>query len=313
MKREERMNLQRRYFHWVVALAVTAATPAFGQTTVPTIGSANSGTEGGASIPDISGKWLHPSIPGFEPLSSGPTSVVNRSRRNGTGNINQLVGDYTNPILKPKAAEVVKRHGEIMLTGAGYPDPRNQCTPQGVPYVFSSGGMQLLQQPDKVTILYDYDHQVRHIRMNQPHPSHVIPSWYGDSVGHYEGDTLVIDTVGFKVGPVSMVDRFGTPHTDALHVIERYRLLDYEAAKEGMERDARENQVALGTRDTSNRGKYLQLRFTVEDEGAFTAPWSATITYGLPLIEWPEHVCAENTQWFPGQEAAIPTADKPDF
>src|SRR5260370_27699897 len=126
--------------------------------------------------------------------------------------------------------------------------------------------MQLLQQPAKVPILYDYDHQVRHIPKNQPPPSHVTPSWYGDSVGHYEGDTLVIDTVGFKVGPVSMVDRFGTPHTEALHVVERYRLLDYEVAKEGMERDARENQVALGTRGTGNRGTYLQLPFTAEDK-----------------------------------------------
>jgi hypothetical protein len=173
--------------------------------------------------------------------------------------------------------------------------------------------MELLQRPDKVTILYDYNHQVRHVRMYQSHPAQVTPSWYGDSVGHYEGDTLVIDTVGFKVGPFSMVDRFGTPHTTALHVVERYRLLDYEAAKEGLERDARENQVALGTRDTSNRGKYLQLLFTVDDGGAFTMPWSATITYGRPLIEWWEHVCAENTQWFPGTEAAFPRAEKPDF
>ena len=92
---------------------------------------------------------------------------------------------------------------------------------------------RLLQQPDKITILYDYDHQVRHVRMNQSHPAHVTPSWYGDSVGHYEGDTLVIDTVGIKVGPFAMVDWYGTPHTEALHVVERYRLLDYEAAKEG--------------------------------------------------------------------------------
>jgi hypothetical protein len=173
--------------------------------------------------------------------------------------------------------------------------------------------MQLLQQPDNITILYDYDHQVRHVRMRQSHSARVTPSWYGDSIGHYEGDTLVIDTVGFKVGPFSMVDRFGTPHTPALHVVERYRLIDYEAAKEGMGRDAKENQVALGTRDTNKQGKYLQLRFTVEDEGAFTMPWTATITYGRPLIEWPEHVCAENTQWFPGNEAALPRADKPDF
>jgi|HubBroStandDraft_6_1064221.scaffolds.fasta_scaffold117422_2 hypothetical protein len=306
------MNVQRDFL-LVATLAAATAAPVFGQSVAPTVGAANSGKESTASIPEISGRWIHPSIPGFEPLSSGPTSVVNRSRRNGTGNINQLVGDYTNPILKPGAAEVLKKHGEIMLSGTGYPDPRNQCTPQGVPYVFSSGGMQLLQQPDKITILYDYDHQVRRIRMNQAHPSRVTPSWYGDSVGHYEGDALIIDTVGFKVGPVSMIDRFGTPHTQALHVVERYRLIDYEAAREGMERDARENQVARGTRDESNRGKYLQLQFTAEDEGAFTMPWSATITYGLPLVEWAEHVCAENTHWFPGTEAAIPRADKPDF
>jgi hypothetical protein len=305
------MDLQWRNFS-LVLLAAVVATPVFGQSVAPTIGSV-SGKESGASIPEISGKWLHPSIPGFEPLSSGPTSVVNRSRRNGTGNINQLVGDYTNPILKPQAAEVLKRHGEIMLSGEGFPDPRNQCWPGGVPYVFTSGGMQLLQQPDRITILYDYDHQVRHVRLNQSHPAQVTPSWYGDSIGHYEGDTLVIDTVGFKVGPFAMVDRFGTPHTPALHVVERYRLLDYEAAKEGMERDAKENQVALGTRDTNDRGKYLQLQFTVEDKDAFTMPWSATITYGRPLVEWVEHVCAENTQWFPGTEAAIPRADKPDF
>ena len=307
------MNIRRRGWLLFVTLVSAAATPAFGEVVVP-----NNGKKSAAAIPDISGVWIHPSIPGFEPLSSGPTSVVNKSRlqtgpQAGTGNINQLVGDYTNPILKPEAAEVLKKHGEIMLSGVGYPDPRNQCWPAGVPYVFTSGGMQLLQQPGKITILYDYDHQVRHVRMYQSHPSKLTPSWYGDSVGHYEGDTLVIDTVGFRVGPVSMVDRFGTPHSAALHVVERYRLLDYEAAKEGMERDARENQIALGVRDTSSGGKYLQLQFTVEDDAVFTMPWTATITYGLPLVEWIEFVCAENTQWFPGQEAVIPRADKPDF
>src|SRR5260370_2678579 len=184
------MNVQRDFF-WVVTRAAAAtAPPVFGQSAAPPVGSANSGKESGASIPDISGKWLHPSIPGFEPLPSGPTSVVNLSRRNGTGNINQLVGDYTNPILKPEAAAVVKRHGEIMLAGAGYPDPRNQSTPQVVPYVFTSGGMQLLQQPDRITILYDYDHQVRHIRMNHPHPSRVTPSWHGHSPTHNDAATL---------------------------------------------------------------------------------------------------------------------------
>ena len=102
--------------------------------------------------------------------------------------------------------------------------------------------MQMLQQPDKITILYCNDHEVRHVRMNEPHPAQVTPSWYGDSVGHYEGDTLVIDTVGVKTDrPFAMVDLYGTPYTQALHVVERYRLLDYEAAKEGLERAAKEN------------------------------------------------------------------------
>jgi CheY-like chemotaxis protein len=66
--------------------------------------------------------------------------------------------------------------------------------------------VQLLQRPDSITMLYDEDHEVRRVRMNQPHPAQVTPSWYGDSVGHYESDTLVIDTVGFKIGPFSAVD-----------------------------------------------------------------------------------------------------------
>jgi hypothetical protein len=89
--------------------------------------------------------------------------------------------------------------------------------------------VQLLQRPDSITMLYDEDHEVRRVRMNQPHPAQVTPSWYGDSVGHYESDTLVIDTVGFKIGPFSAVDQYATPFTQALHVVERYRLIDYEA------------------------------------------------------------------------------------
>src|SRR5258708_17489026 len=77
-----------------------------------------------------------------------------------------------------------------------------------------------------------------------------------------------------------MVDWYGTPHTEALHVVERYRLLDYEAAKEGFERDAKENFVAQGVRNPNYGGKYLQLQFMVEDKGVFTTPWTATMTYG---------------------------------
>jgi hypothetical protein len=246
--------------------------------------------------------------------------VVNKSRLpNGVGNVNKLVGDYSNPILKPHAAEVVKKHGEISLAGVGYPTPANQCWPGGVPFVFYNIGMQLLQQPQQITILYANDHEVRHVRLNQSHPAQLKPSWYGDSVGHYEGDTLVIDTVGIKVGPFAMLDWYGTPHTQALHVVERYRLLDYEAAKESEERGARENLYipasATGlVRNPDYKGKGLQLEFTVEDEGVFAMPWSAIITYRRPLGEWLEVACAENPhEYYAGKDSAVPRADKPDF
>jgi hypothetical protein len=104
----------------------------------------------------------------------------------------QLVGDYTNPILKPQAAEAVKKKGEMELGGMVSPTPTMQCWPEPVPYIFNGVAMQMLQQPGKIIFLYPNDHQVRFVRMNEPHSSPVTPSWYGDSVGHYEGDTLVL-------------------------------------------------------------------------------------------------------------------------
>jgi hypothetical protein len=248
-----------------------------------------------ASIPDFSGVWTKPYI-GIEPPLSGPRPVKSRFPT-----IAIAVGDYTNPILTPHAAEMVKKQGQIELSGVPIPNPRNQCWPEGVPLVFRDVGVQMFQQADKITILYDYDHEVRRVRMNEPHFAPVTPSWYGDSVGYYEGDTLVIDTVGVKIGPFPMVDVFGTPHTPALHVVERYRLIDYEATIEAQEWGLKENTRLRGAGGDANlamdpdyNGKGLQLQFTVEDEGVFTMPWSATVTYRRALGLIPENVCAEN-------------------
>ena len=308
------MNLQRRDFLLVMTL-VAAATPALGQAAMPAVGAASTSTPSAAPIPDFSGIWGHPSL-GFEPPLSGPGPVLNKSRLpTGESDFDKLVGDYTNPILKPAAAEVVKKQGEISLSGVAFPDPGSQGWPHGVPYIFWQCEMQMLQEPNKITILYFEDHQVRHVHMNEAHPARVTPSWYGHSVGHYEDDTLVIDTVGIKVGPFSMVDHFGTPHTEALHVVERYRLLDYEAAKEAQERGEKENRrVPQWAVDPNYKGKGLQLQFMVEDEGVFTMPWTASITYRRALGEWPEYVCPENRrEYYSGKDTAVPTADKPDF
>jgi hypothetical protein len=298
------MNKQQRNFLLLVSLLSAAATPAFDQ------------SKDSAYIPDFSGIWTH-SIPGFEPMASGPTALINTQRReNGTGNILKLAGDATNPILKPEAAEIVKMHAERGLSWTGDANPRNQCRPEGVPFLFTDRPTEILQQKDRITILYGHDHQVRRIRMNQTHPGNLTPTWYGDSVGRYEGDTLVIDTVGMKVGPYSMIDWYGTPRTAALHVIERYRMLDYAAAKDGFDRDDKQHNNVPGMPMPNASGKYLQLEFTVEDKNVFTTPWKATLTYrsgGDSPLDWPEVVCAESLNWYPGKQADVPRADKPDF
>jgi len=112
-----------------------------------------------------------------------------------------------------------------------------------------------------------------------------------------------------------MIDWFGTPQTPALHVIERYRMLDYKDAKDGLDRAAKENALPQPPAvDLAYRGKHLQLIFTVEDPTVFTTPWSATVTYGKPAVEWAENVCAENPNKYGTEEnAQVPTAAKPDF
>jgi hypothetical protein len=279
------------------------------------------GAKAAAPMLDLSGHWARPYI-GFEPPLSGPGPIVNRSRIRGQSDINRFVGDYTNPILKPEAAEIVKKHGELEAKGLGAPNPSNQCLPMSPPYILQRQEIQVLQQKNQITLLYAEDQQVRRVRLNAQHPARVIPTWFGDSIGHYEGDTLVIDTIGIKVGQYSMVDSYGTPHSEALHVIERYRLIDYAAAEAAATSSERENRRLLADNvlgngvgiDADYKGKALQVQFTVEDENIFTVPWSAISTYWHASGDWVERVCAENTnEYYAGLSTAIPRAQTPDF
>src|SRR6185295_949918 len=130
-----------------------------------------------APAPDFSGIWAHFTWPDFESPASGAGPIANLARREDVSNGNQLVGDYRSSILKPQAAETVKQYGELSLSGKTYATPSNQCWPGGLPFVFVNIGMQMVQEPDRITILYSNDHEVRHVRMNQPHPARVTPSW----------------------------------------------------------------------------------------------------------------------------------------
>ncbi|HEY4406257.1 MAG TPA: hypothetical protein VGN55_16535 [Xanthobacteraceae bacterium] len=321
--------------HDFASLALGAAAVALAQTASFAQAPAGTGAPGARSVPDLSGIWTKPYL-GWELPLSGPAPVTNKNRRKQALDIDgrpwpaataplvnsasRLIGDYNNPILKPAAAQEVKRLGEQELHGMPNASARNQCWPEGVPAIFRDMTIAMLQQPHQITILYDYDHELRRVRMNQQHPAAVMPTWYGDSVGHYEGDTLVIDTVGIRVIPLTMVDNLGTPQSPAMHVVERYRLLDYAAAREGQTRGLQENFFIGGGGDSGSpldpdyRGKGLQLAFTIEDDGVFTTPWSATITYRRALGAMVESACAENLRGtYVGKDSAIPQASKPDF
>ena len=164
---------------------------------------------------------------------------------------------------------------------------------------------------------------MRHVRLNKSHPVNVTPSWQGHSVGHYEDGTLVVDTVGIKVGPLSMVDMYGAPHSASLHVIERYRLIDGEAARTAQMKHASFyapgppmpfNPYGRGDIDPDPAKKGLQAEITVDDPGMFTVPWSSLVTYRRVLGEWPEAICAENTNnYTSNKDAAPPVAAQPDF
>jgi hypothetical protein len=281
----------------------------------------------------VSSVWTHPAFPWFEPPASGPGPITNLSRwpeqrpagatgsaamppsTVGISDYDQLVGDYKSPILQPWAAAIVKRFGEMSLAGVTFPNPSNQCWPHPLPFIFKQFTVQMVQEKDRVTMLYSGDHEVRRVRLNEPHRAPVKPSWYGDSVGHYEGDTLVIDTIGVKTDrPYAMVDLFGTPYTHKLHVVERYRLRDLDEVKGALDRNKKENWLFNGDVFSQYRGKFLQAHVTIEDEGVFTTPWTATMTYVPSPDALAEGVCSENPrEYYSNRDSDVPKAKKPDF
>jgi hypothetical protein len=221
-----------------------------------------------ASIPDFAPNdhtsW-HPDRPdgdNFLSPESGAGPIVSRpdypyvpngdeadfARTNPT----YRVADLTNPILQPWVVTQMARDNDEVIAGKIPFTARERCYPGGVPAwaIFRRVAPPMhffIQMPQEVLLIWRGDNQVRHVYLNVPHSQNLKPSWYGESVGHYEGDTLVVDTIGLNAK--SFVDNYRTPHSEQLHVVERYRIID--------------------------GGKKLQVKIHVEDQGAFTTPWSA--------------------------------------
>ncbi|HLK80229.1 MAG TPA: hypothetical protein VKT99_01860 [Xanthobacteraceae bacterium] len=233
----------------------------------------------------------------FIPPPSGPGPIVSdpahpyisfyRFPRNPRPSFR--VADLSNPILQPWARERLRKVNERSLSGQVVAIPKERCWPVGVPafLLLPATPVYFMQTPKEVWMIWMQNHQVRRVYLDVPHSANVSPSWYGESVGHYEGDALVVDTIG--ISDKSYVDNYQTPHTDLLHVIERFHMID--------------------------GGKTLEVNVHVEDPGAFTTPWNAIQHYRRtnsgPMSEV---VCAENNDdhFHQGLEP-MPQADKPDF
>jgi len=276
---------------------LTALCCALGTSVAPTLAA-----DGADAMPDFSGLWSRTGnirgsfdpVPGYE--GAGPIVIDPRYPRRppapgeDEGVIAVVIGwaaDLTNPILLPHTREALAQIAQNEIDD--YPHPQNQtlCLPPGVPHILNLfDNMTVLQTPTSVVFMYSRNHHVRHVKLNQSHSRNLGHSWWGESVGHYEGDTLVVDTIGLMDD--AETDRFGTPHSDKMHVVERYRL--------------------------SDDGNILEIELDIEDHGAFAMPWKARADYETDNYMWLETICAENfRQSWPSREMAIPTDDVPDF
>lgn len=143
-----------------------------------------------------------------------------------------------------------------------------KCAPPGMPYIYIQlFPMQIVQTPKEVIEIFEYDHIVRHIYVDvRPHPAGFKPSYNGHSIGQWQGDTLVVDTIGLN--GKNWLDRVGHPESAQMHILERIRRTDE---------------------------KTLQVDLTFDDPKSYTRPWSARIGFLLhPDWEILEHVCEDN-------------------
>ena len=199
------------------------------------------------------------------------------------------VANIDNPNLTQFAKDELKKSNDEVLRGKAMYARESRCWATGVPTYLLNPAQPtfLLQTPAKVTMIWQMDHQVRHVYLNVPHSENPKPSWYGESVGHYEGDTLVVDTIGQNAK--TFVDNYRTPHSEKLHVVERYRLVD--------------------------DGKTLQADVTIEDPATFIKPLQVIHRWRRAQGPMRESSCAEGELVNPFQQdvESLPTADKPDF
>jgi hypothetical protein len=207
-------------------------------------------------VPDLSGLW--------EPDFHGPEGV----RINTWDSSDPFAAHPEQAPMTPWAAAKFKDARPpfgARQTFDNTNDPvQRYCDPPGIPRIYMYPWLiTFLQTPKVVYMLYEYTKVWRAVPLNAAHPADPDSTWMGDAVGKYEGDTLVIDTIGFN--DKTWLDQSGHPHSDAMHVIERFRRVS--PAK-------------------------LELNVTIEDPKAYTKTFSASKMYNLSQGPMGETLCA---------------------
>jgi hypothetical protein len=255
---------------------------------------------GPAGIPDLSSNrmtWVLMNGTAFfkAPGDTGPGPIMQRGKEYKHDDVPRIA-ETSNPILKPWAKKLMDINNQRVLAGDLPFYTTSRCWPGGVPglLLFPGEPVVFAQTPKEVWIMWQRDAQVRRVYLDVPHSANSKHSVYGESIGHYEnGDTLVVDTTGLDDSVP--IDRYRTPHTRQLHVVERYRL--------------------------NNGGKNIEVTFTVEDPGAFNMPWKGKVDFerghGARSGQWDESICADNPHDYFADDISsavpIPHADTADF
>jgi hypothetical protein len=277
-------------------LAVTVipsfSVAALAEDSIPRLGSLDSGWN--ANFWDF--QLDPPQGSGHGPIKTDPkypyTSQCQNGGCSGDRDLRPPIVDTKDPILKPWAAEQMQASNEEVLSGKiAIPfTSQSRCWPGGVPgQLLFLEPVYFLQTPNEVWMIWERDQWVRRIHLTDKHSKNVKPSWFGESIGHYEGgDTLVVDTIGLAGGKNHYIDSFRTPHTEKLHAVERFTI--------------------------SQDGRSLTAIVTVEDPDTFNGPLTLKQTWRKNQVAMAETVCAENVDdHFNENLHPLPQADNPDF
>lgn len=239
----------------------------------------------GVAWVSVGGEWTP--LPG-----SPPTVTQDPAHRYVPNNVGEQptfrIADVNNSNLTQFAKDSLKRTNAAVLAGKPMWSRSSRCWATGPAFFLTPvQPMFFVQTPNEVRILAQHDNDVRRIYLNVPHSAIPKPSWYGESVGHYEGDTLVIDTIGFN--DKTFIDNFRTPHSDKLHVTERLRLIE--------------------------GGKFLEIEMVIEDPVVFIKPLHVTKRsrrVETTILEW-RCASGEMNNPFADPDDPLPLAQKADF